>query len=93
MTILNDGAAAVQRLENGSDEFDVCITDLNMPGATGFEIVRLIREKKLSLKTIVIGGYLTAPVREELELLEVDAIIAKPFSVEDIEAAIHVSGW
>ena len=93
VTILRDGAAALRELTNSADNFDVCITDLNMPGATGFDVVRMIREKKLPLKVIVMGGYLTGPIRQDLEAATVDAIVPKPFSMDDLEAAIRVSGW
>ncbi|HTO05046.1 MAG TPA: PAS domain S-box protein [Opitutus sp.] len=93
VTILRDGVSALRELTTSAGNFDVCITDLNMPGATGFEVVRMIREKKLPLKVIVMGGYLTAPIRQDLEAATVDAIVPKPFSMEDLEAAIRVSGW
>jgi CheY-like chemotaxis protein len=93
VTIVRDGNAAMRKLRNGADEFDVCITDLNMPGATGFDVVGAIREKKIATKVVVMGGYLTAEVRQSLEQMKVDAIVPKPFSVQDIEAAMRVSGW
>ncbi|MEO7598361.1 MAG: PAS domain S-box protein [Opitutus sp.] len=93
VTIVRDGSAAVRRLERGQDEFDVCITDLNMPGATGFDVVGMIRERNSSTKVVVMGGYMTPEVRQSLEQMKVDAIVPKPFSVQDIETAMRVSGW
>jgi two-component system cell cycle sensor histidine kinase/response regulator CckA len=93
VTILSDGSSALHKLVVDGNDFDVCITDLNMPGATGFEVVKLIRDTQLPVKVVVMGGYLTGSVREGLEELNVDAIVPKPFSIEDIEAAMRVSGW
>ena len=93
VTVLRDGATALQKLVSGGNDFDVCITDLNMPGATGFDVVRTIRENRLPVKVVVMGGYLTGQVRRDLEELNVDAIVPKPFSIDDIEAAMRVSGW
>jgi signal transduction histidine kinase len=93
VTILADGSAALDRIANRASDYDVCITDLNMPGASGFDVVGLIRERGIPLKVIVMGGYLTTPVLQQLELMKVDAIVPKPFSIEDIESAIRISGW
>jgi CheY-like chemotaxis protein len=93
VTTLEDGSSAISRLSASTDEFDVCITDLNMPGATGFDVIRLIRDSNLPIKVIAMGGYLTASVRQDLEKLKVDGIVPKPFSMADIAAAVRVSGW
>jgi PAS domain S-box-containing protein len=94
VAMLEDGAVAMRRLaDTGNDDFDVCITDLNMPGATGFDVIRQLRDANSPIKVIAMGGYLTAGVRQDLETLKVDAVLPKPFSIEDIAAAIRVAGW
>jgi PAS domain S-box-containing protein len=93
VTVLDNGATAIERLVEAGNDFDVCITDLNMPGATGFDVIRQIRRASSPIKIVAMGGYLTAAVRQELEMLKVDAIVPKPFSIEDIAAAMRVSGW
>jgi two-component system, cell cycle sensor histidine kinase and response regulator CckA len=93
VTILTDGSAALDRLTNRANEYDVCITDLNLPGATGFEVVQLVRDRVAPLKVVVMGGFLTASVRQQLERLKVEAIVPKPFSIEDIESAMRICGW
>jgi PAS domain S-box-containing protein len=93
VTTLEDGAAAIRRLANTNNDFDVCITDLNMPGATGFDVIRQLRFTNSPIRIIAMGGYLTAGVRQDLEELKVDAVLSKPFSIEDIAAAIRLAGW
>jgi PAS domain S-box-containing protein len=93
VTIMRDGTTALQRIARGIGEFDVCLTDLNMPGATGFDVIRAIRAARLPLKIVVMGGYLTGPIRHELEEWRVDAIMPKPFSLEDIESALRACGF
>ncbi len=93
VTVVSDGSAAMRELALRPRDFDVCITDLNMPGATGFDVVRMIRTQELPVKVVVIGGYLTAQVRRTLAELRVDATVPKPFSMEDITAALRSCGW
>jgi CheY-like chemotaxis protein len=93
VTVLADGSGAIEQLTNRANEYDVCLTDLNLPGATGFDVVQLVRDHVMPLKVIVMGGFLTPSVRQQLERLKVDAIVPKPFSIEDIESAMRISGW
>ncbi|HYP16062.1 MAG TPA: PAS domain S-box protein [Opitutus sp.] len=93
VVVVADGTAALRQLTERPGEFDVCITDLNMPGASGTEIVRAIRERQLPLKVVVIGGYLTAGVRQTLEGMDIDAIVPKPFTLDDVIAAMRACGW
>jgi two-component system chemotaxis response regulator CheY len=42
VTLANDGAIAVDILKDG--QFDLIITDINMPNMNGIELVKIIRE-------------------------------------------------
>jgi DNA-binding NarL/FixJ family response regulator len=64
-----------------------------MPGASGFDVVRAIREQQLPLKVVVMGGYVTAGVRQELSAWQIESILPKPFSLEDIETSMKACGW
>lgn len=93
VTIASDGGGALRLLAANGTHFDVCITDLNMPGATGFEVARTIRERALKMKVVIVGGYLTPQVRRTLTELNIDALVPKPFSMDDIATAMRVCGW
>jgi signal transduction histidine kinase/CheY-like chemotaxis protein len=93
VTAVRDGTSALRRLAGGENEFDICITDLNMPGASGFDVVRAIREQQMPLKVVVMGGYVTAGVRQELSAWQIESILPKPFSLEDIETSMKACGW
>jgi CheY-like chemotaxis protein len=92
VTVLEDGSAALNKLAQDPTGFDICVTDLNMPGATGFDVIRAIRDRNLAIKVVVMGGYITAEVRHTLDQLKIDAILPKPFSIEDIAAALRACG-
>jgi PAS domain S-box-containing protein len=92
VTVLEDGTAALNKLAQDPAGFDICVTDLNMPGATGFDVIRAIRDRNLAIKVVVMGGYITAEVRQTLDQLKIDAILPKPFSIEDIATALRACG-
>ena len=50
-----------------------------MPGVSGTELVRLLRERNFPGKIMVLSAHLSADVRAAYEEMEVDAMIEKPF--------------
>jgi len=76
-----DGETALEYLAREATPFDVIITDNNMPGVSGIELVRALREKHFPGKIMVLSAHLSPEVRAAYEEMEVDAMIDKPFSV------------
>ncbi len=89
----SNGEMVIQAYANGDDaleavyeqEFDLCILDVMLPGANGFEICRTIRED-----SIVPIMFITARGREEDVLygyqLGCDDYVVKPFSLAEFYA-------
>lgn len=70
-------------------QFDVVITDHQMPQKTGLELVRHLRTVAYAGKIVVFSGALSATLRREYEALQVDAIAAKPTGLSHILALIQ----
>ncbi len=51
---VNDGFAALECLDR--DNFDLILVDLMMPGKTGLEILREVKERRLPMEVIIITG-------------------------------------
>jgi DNA-binding response OmpR family regulator len=83
-----DGEAALAKMANDPEPFDVVITDDRMPGVSGVELVRLLRERHFPGKILVLSAHLTADVRAAYERMEVDAMLEKPFSVKALRAKL-----
>ena len=49
--------------------------------------------KDATIKIVVMGGYVTPGVRQELSAWQIESILPKPFSLEDIEASMKACGW
>ena len=77
-----DGATALARMAHDPQPFDIVITDSNMPGVSGVELVRMLRERHFTGKIVVLSAHLSTDVRAAYEAMEVDALIEKPFSVK-----------
>ncbi|HEX9933433.1 MAG TPA: response regulator [Allosphingosinicella sp.] len=75
---------ALRLLECGA--FDLLITDILMPEATGVELARQVREKWPQLPILFASGY--ADVKTFGEELEDETVLRKPFRIAEVAARI-----
>ena len=68
--------------------FDVVISDLNMPGVSGFELLNKIRQNHCEMILILITAYGTDALEEEAHQLGI-GYITKPFEVSLLVQIIH----
>lgn len=71
-------------------DVDVIISDLNMPGRAPKEAIPLIRNSIPNVAIIAMSGNIDSEL-EKMKTLGADAIIAKPFNVNDILNAIETA--
>jgi len=64
--------------------FDAVFTDLGMPGMSGWELARAIRQKNSQVPLAVITGWGAEVTPNEKEKAEVDWVLSKPFSMAQI---------
>ncbi len=76
------GNEALQKLIES--QYDVVITDLNLPDAKDSEIVRKIKNLSSDTPVIVISAYLSDPVLNDVTKQGVIKCITKPFQIEDV---------
>jgi DNA-binding response OmpR family regulator len=69
-------------------QFDLVITDMNMPEIDGLELLRLIRQIRGDLPVIILTGWAT--VENGIDSLEEGACdyVLKPFTVENLMSAV-----
>ncbi len=79
----SDGEEALDRFENGA--FDLIVTDWNMPGLDGFEVVRRVR-KGSAVPILVLT--VRQEERDKVRLLDAgaDDYVTKPFGVAELVA-------
>jgi DNA-binding response OmpR family regulator len=83
-------SSAFNGLEGYSEYFqfhpDLVITDIQMPGENGFELINHIREKNPSVKTIYMSGNLdqfNSLLEEEKKRFPIN-MLTKPFLMDDL---------
>jgi DNA-binding NtrC family response regulator len=78
VTVAPDGQEALQLLEKGS--FDLVLTDLKMPGKSGLDLLRALRNRMPRLKVVIMTGYGTRDSYLEAKALEVSGFLLKPLA-------------
>ena len=81
-----DGHTAIAALDN--NVFDVVLTDLNLPGPDGIEILRHAVQKNPDIKVIIMTAY--ASTETAVEALRIGAYdyLTKPFQPDEVLARI-----
>ncbi len=87
VTLAGNGLEASTLFLTGS--YDLVVTDFQMPFMNGWEFSRLVKEQSPNTPVIVITGCCDDTQRKKLNANGVDAIILKPFKLEEIEKAVQ----
>ena len=67
---------------------DCLVIDVQLPGASGFELRRRLTQAGTTSPVIFITGHDTPAVRDEADQLGASAFLAKPFSGRDLTRAV-----
>jgi CheY-like chemotaxis protein len=67
---------------------DVVLTDLGMPGMTGWEVARAVKARRASVPVVLITGWGDNPEAPADHRRAADVVIAKPVTAETLRAAI-----
>ncbi len=84
-----DGQQACEVFQSHSGQIDIVLLDLVMPGITGLETCRRLREVNPGLKVILSAGFTSAEVVREARLAGAVGFIGKPYSLEELSAALR----
>jgi PAS domain S-box-containing protein len=75
-------ALAAVRADPG--QFDLFVTDFNMPEMSGLEVARELSRLRPSLPVVLASGYITDALRAEAPLAGVRQLVYKPNTVEEL---------
>jgi DNA-binding NtrC family response regulator len=82
-----DGVEAAARL--GAAAYDLCITDLRMPHADGFEVLRRANACRPRVPVVVLTGHGTITTAVEAMRAGAANFLTKPFSLAEVEAVVR----
>lgn len=85
-TACSSGAEALVALRDGS--FDVVVTDLQMPGMSGLELIREIERRRFGVQVLMVTAH--ASVETAVEAMRHGAFdyLEKPYDVDRLEASV-----
>ena len=88
----HDGRSALTAIARGPRQFSVVITDLQLPGADGFDVLRAAREANPSAYVVMITGY--ASLDSAVGAVRDGAYdyLAKPFALGQLEVILRRIG-
>jgi diguanylate cyclase (GGDEF)-like protein len=86
VTAASDVTSAIEHL--GTD-FDVVITDINLPGRWGTELVAAVKARWPGTHVLVISGIQGERLEEESTQSGADAFLHKPFGMADLRTALQ----
>ncbi len=87
VTRVRDGRDALERLR--TDDYDVALTDVQMPGLSGRELGHRIAVGFPDLPVLYMSGYTAASLGPQLNLDENSMLVEKPFTRSTLLGAIR----
>ena len=75
---------ALIRLRANPDDFDLIVTDYNMPAMSGLDVVREVRVLRPGMKVAVISGFIDEELRRLASMAGVRHLIFKASAVEEL---------
>jgi two-component system cell cycle sensor histidine kinase/response regulator CckA len=77
-----DGLQALELFD--SESFDAVFTDVGMPGMSGWDLAKEIRQRNADVPLVVLTGWGEAVSSNERKTAEVNWVVAKPFDLSRI---------
>lgn len=82
-----DGAEALRQLQQRP--YDVVLLDIKMPGASGFDVLRFVRDRHPGTRVIMLTAFAELANAMESRYLGADDFIGKPYDPNEVLMAIE----
>ena len=89
VTLLHDGQAAIDAVAADPRAYDLVVTDFNMPGLSGLDVARAMREVRSDLPIVVSSGYISEDLLRKAAALGVHQVMQKERSAEELARVAH----
>jgi len=83
-----DPHEAVDAVRANPAQFDLAVTDYNMPGMSGLEVACALREIRADLPVVLASGFITEELRAKAPAAGVRELIYKPNTVDELCEAV-----
>ncbi len=89
VSAFSEQSEAIAAVKADGDAFDLVITDFNMPGMNGIEVLREMLTINPALRTAIASGFVDEALTEAARQVGVNRLIFKESAVEDFCAVIR----
>ncbi len=89
VTSFTDPRLAIQALKATPDAFDLLVTDYNMPGFSGIDLMREAKSIRADLPVALASGYVTAEIEHSALAAGAGALIRKPNGVDELADVVQ----
>jgi two-component system cell cycle sensor histidine kinase/response regulator CckA len=80
----SNGLEAIEILGDPSHSIDAVLLDINMPGASGVDVIKTIKSHRPDLPVLILSGHINAETRNTLEHLGQTDLISKPYRLDEL---------
>lgn len=93
VTAMPDGRRLLEVVEamrfDPSQAPDAIVSDVNMPGASGLQILSRLRRADVRIPVVLITAYAEPEIRAEARRLGAAALLSKPFEIEQLRSTLE----
>ena len=86
ITLVDNATDALTELLGDPDRFDVVFSDVVMPGMTGLDLARAVRDRCIGVPVVLTTGYSHALSQDGVAGFE---LVQKPYSIEELSRVLH----
>lgn len=84
-----DQQTALDALQSNPRDFDLFLSDYNMPGMSGVDLARLSRVIRPELPVVLLSGYITDELRKQAAACGVRELVFKPNTTNELTDVVH----
>jgi signal transduction histidine kinase/DNA-binding response OmpR family regulator len=83
----SNGTEGLELFHQGG--FDLVVTDLSMPGLSGWEVAKGVKKEDPGVPVILLSGWSVQQEVEQIKTSGVDLVLAKPCPLDSLRQAVH----
>jgi signal transduction histidine kinase/CheY-like chemotaxis protein len=84
VTTCASGRDGIARFD--AQPFDLVVTDLGMPGLTGWDVATHVKQRRPGTPVVLVTGWGDRMTAEEVQARGIDFLVSKPFALDEIRA-------
>ena len=85
---MTSSALALTEFRAAPDRFDVAVIDLTMPEISGLALAEFVRQIRPDIPIVLCSGLVSEETLDAAALLDITAVISKPYTTTELTAAI-----